>query len=120
MIDVCQRARQKKNSSFEPTASALGMGHGYQAVAPRTQRGAIPTLYDPDKPAPGLSEPPRSAVGKGFHADFKEETIRRDSALSHNEESDDKDISGPLGLEKPETVQQMRPARPWSEMPKRG
>src|SRR5690242_12369769 len=33
MIDLC-RSRSKQSCSFEPTASALGMGHGYQAVAP--------------------------------------------------------------------------------------
>lgn len=95
------------------------MGHGYQAVAPRTTRGAIPTLYDPAKPVPDQSESPLSTVGKHFDAELKEDVVRRDSGLSHTEGNDDKDISGPLSLQKPEAVQQIRPARPWSEMPKR-
>ena len=33
--------------------------------------------------------------------------------------SEETEISGPLGLEKPDVVKNMRPKRPWSEMPKR-
>jgi len=119
VVDACQRARQKKSCSFEPTASALGMGHGYQAVAPPLQRSTIPTIYDPAKLPPGAPEPSPSAGEKQFTDTSKEEMSRRDSGLSDTDEKDDKDISGPLSLQKPETVQQMRPARPWSEMPQK-
>jgi hypothetical protein len=96
------------------------MGHRYQTVAPPLQRATIPTLYDPAKPEPGPPELPNSEKEKHLTAAFKEETVRRDSGLSDTEEKDDKDITGPLGLQKPETVKQIRPARPWSKMPRKG
>lgn len=118
IVQTCNRARDSKPCSFEPTASALGMGHGYQAEVPKQSRGPIPTLYDPDLPLPdfekdtrGSSDEEKSLAGDGAAMG------RRDSANA--EFVDDKEISGPLGLQKPEEVANMRPARPWSEMPKR-
>lgn len=117
LIQTCHRARDSKACSFEPTASALGMSHGYQAVAPRTSRGPVPTLYDPLKPMP--REEGAGDEEKGFAARGAE-MGRRDSVVPKTSlESEGTGITGPLGLEAPAKVAQMRPARPWSEMPKR-
>ncbi|KAF1963730.1 hypothetical protein CC80DRAFT_12266 [Byssothecium circinans] len=126
VIQTCHRARDSKPCSFEPTASALGMGHGYHAVGvPRISKGAVPTIYDPLKPDPtaqgGLGDEERGILGQGA------EMGRRDSGTSslrmekRDMGGDERggDISGPIGLKRPEEVAQMRPARPWSEMPKR-
>lgn len=116
LIHTCHRARNAKPCSFEPTASALGMGHGYQAVVPRTSRGPVPTLYDPQKPIPAelVQMQGGNDEEKGF-ANAGAEMGRRESVAR----SEGEGISGPLGLKRPEEVAQMRPARPWSEMPKR-
>lgn len=81
-------------------------------------RTTIPTLYDPGKPIPEASAQPQREEEKGF-ANSGAEMGRRDSGLSDSSKESEKKISGPLSLEKPATVQQMRPARPWSEAPKR-
>ncbi|RAR01457.1 PC4-like protein [Stemphylium lycopersici] len=49
-IDACSRAREKESCSFEPTASALGMAHGYAAIVPPPSRSHVPTMYDPQVP----------------------------------------------------------------------
>ncbi|KAF2001357.1 hypothetical protein P154DRAFT_533897 [Amniculicola lignicola CBS 123094] len=120
-IDYCHHRRTQKCCSFEPTASALGMGHGYQAVLPPPSRSNIPTLYDPLKPVPGTpARPPRED-----EMGLEKETYptRRDSTMSEmNKEMDIEkgaNITGPLSLQKPDLVKQMRPARPWSEMLKK-
>jgi hypothetical protein len=94
------------------------MGHGYQAVVPPMPRETIPTLYDPKKPVPG-SPGQQPTEDETKLADAGAVMGRRDSGLSVASKESGIGISGPLGLEKPETVQQMRPARPWSEMPKK-
>ncbi|KAF2730889.1 hypothetical protein EJ04DRAFT_499695 [Polyplosphaeria fusca] len=117
LIDLC-RHRSKHTCSFEPTASALGMGHGYQAVVPPLARGDIPTLYDPRKPIPGTpARPPREdEIGL---ADAGAPMGVQEPGFIDQHIDAVSQISGPLGLEKPETVRQMRPARPWSEAPGR-
>jgi hypothetical protein len=118
LIVACRQAHAKNSCSFEPTASGLGMSHEYQVPKPSTERNRIPTLYDPQKPLPEtrarspLQEDEKGLVGEAA------EVGRRDSE-AREEDIGDQAISGPLGLQKPEVVQQMRPARPWSEMPKR-
>lgn len=118
VIQTCNRARDSKPCSFEPTASSLGMGHGYQARLPKKSRGPIPTLYDPTMSLPDFEKQERSSSDeeKGL-ATAGADLGRRDSANS--DLADDTQISGPLGLQRPEEVANMRPARPWSEMPKR-
>ncbi|KAF2661777.1 hypothetical protein K491DRAFT_710610 [Lophiostoma macrostomum CBS 122681] len=126
LISACSQARNQKVCSFEPTASTLGMTHGYQAVIPPQSRSTIPTLYDPRKPEPGSDDKsPRGSEEVGLAVSGEEmgmAVARRDSGLStkSGDSAGAAEISGPLGLEKPEVVAQMRPARPWSEMPKRG
>ncbi|KAG9190354.1 hypothetical protein G6011_08442 [Alternaria panax] len=114
-IDACRRAREKESCSFEPTASALGMGHGYAAVIPPTSRSRVPTMYDPRIPSFLIEQiahgrtPVRTDIEMG----------RADSVLSQEGRVSfecEKEISGPLSLEKPSKVQQMRPSRPWSEI----
>jgi hypothetical protein len=98
------------------------MGHGYLAVKPPLQGGAVPTLYDPAKPAP--ESPSYAHVlprdGKRGPSSKEWRVIRRDSGLSDVDGKGDREISGPLGLQRPEKVALMRPARPWSELPRRG
>jgi len=118
IVQSCNRVRDSKPCSFEPTASGLGMGHGYQATLPKQSRGPVPTLYDPDMELPDFEKQERSSSDeeKGL-AGAGAEMGRRDSANA--DLADDKTISGPLGLQRPEDVAQMRPSRPWSEMSKR-
>ncbi|KAF2878008.1 hypothetical protein BDV95DRAFT_600688 [Massariosphaeria phaeospora] len=124
--------------SFEPTASALGMSHGFQAVQPSAPRTTIPTIYDPLQPIPGTAMP----MGPSDYDDvlWREKLRglrpggRRDSGVSGesggsrgegegdgdgdgsgDEGRHEKEISGPLALQRPEVVARMRPARPWSE-----
>ncbi|PSN61469.1 hypothetical protein BS50DRAFT_152296 [Corynespora cassiicola Philippines] len=134
LVSTCRRAQEKNSCSFEPTASALGMGHGYAAVTPRAPRSNIPTIYDPEKPMPedttaldistlNWTSAPSSWPLKEDEQSFAKDGAvmgHRDSQLSERSRADyDEDISGPLGLEAPLTGQQTRPARPWSEAPKR-
>jgi hypothetical protein len=126
-IQACSRlGRDAKPCSFEPTASGLGMGHGYQAALPKKSRGPIPTLYDPNMPLPEFDEKETQSRSRGSSVGDEEKVIvgagagaelaRRDSANSRM--GDDKEISGPLGLQRrpTEVANMMRPARPWSEM----
>ncbi|KAH7378273.1 hypothetical protein BKA66DRAFT_610409 [Pyrenochaeta sp. MPI-SDFR-AT-0127] len=119
--NACNRARAKESCSFEPTASALGMAHGYQAVIPNTPRDRVPTMYDPQRPLRAEPESPKSDEEKGF-ANEGSQMGRRDSGLSEiGKTSIDvgKEITGLLSLEKPQKVLQIRPSRPWSEVPRK-
>lgn len=117
-VSFSHHAQSQGSCSFEPTASALGMGHGYQAVAPPQPRSTIPTLYDPKKPVPvTLARPPQE--DEVPFANKEADMGKRRSGLSDTSIESGTEISGPLSLEKPELVKQMRPARPWSEMPKK-
>lgn len=122
-IQACNRARAGESCSFEPTASALGMAHGYQAVIPSTPSDRVPTMYDPRRPL--------RAGPQGFDKQNEEEQSlgkeggqmgRRDSGMSdmgrHSSEME-KEITGPLNLENPHKVAQIRPPRPWSEGPRK-
>jgi len=120
MVQACLRARAKESCSFEPTASALGMGHGYQAIAPPVARSRPPSMYDPRKPLPKqLETMPETDEERALAEDFSKMT-RVDSGLS-NEGKDSldgtKDESWPLVSEKPQRIPPVRPARPWSEVP---
>ncbi|KAJ4374950.1 hypothetical protein N0V83_002029 [Neocucurbitaria cava] len=120
-VDACTRARAKESCSFEPTASALGISHGYQATMPDTPRDRVPTMYDPRKPFhadPGKA--PVELDERGF-ANEGTQMGRRDSGLSEMGKAYDyeDEITGPLSLEKPQRVLQIRPSRPWSETPRR-
>jgi hypothetical protein len=114
-IDACRRAREKESCSFEPTASALGMGHDYAAVVPPPSRSRVPSMYDPRIPLIYMEQnvQGRQSVGKDV------ETGRADSLLSYEGRISyalEEQISEPLSLEKSQKVQHMRPSRPWSEV----
>lgn len=118
LVQTCHRVGDSKACSFEPTASTLGIDHGYQAPLPRTSRGPIPTFYDPSKPMPDLDKEARvsSDEEKGLIAGVAD--LGRVDSMN-GDLGDDKAITGPLGLKKPDEVANMRPARPWSEALKR-
>ncbi|CAO2653947.1 Nn.00g106800.m01.CDS01 [Neocucurbitaria sp. VM-36] len=121
-VDACSRAKAKESCSFEPTASALGMSHGYQAVIPDTPRDRVPTMYDPQRPAHTDSRKAPSEHDEMGFAKEGTEMGRRDSGLSEMGKVSyevEKQITGPLDLDKPQRVLQIRPSRPWSEAPKR-
>lgn len=94
------------------------MGHGYQAVVPTMSRTTIPTIYDPLKPVPGT---PRRPLREDEIGLVKKGAVMgvRDSIEGGPRRSMEAEISGPLGLQNPEVVKNIRPKRPWSEMPKR-
>ncbi|KAF2195857.1 hypothetical protein K469DRAFT_19903 [Zopfia rhizophila CBS 207.26] len=112
LISACNARKNSKCCSFEPTASALGMSHGYQAVQPPVPRIDVPTLYDLKKPIPSEEkmedEKSFAKAGAGMG--------RRDSGLSDRSAVTEKEISGPLNLER---NMEYRPARPWSEYPQK-
>jgi len=110
LIKAVHRLRDSKACSFEPTASSLGIDHSYQAVAPRTSRGPVPTMYDPAKPLDAhIADEEKGLVGAGA------EMGRRESRQSQTE----MEVSWPIGVRKPEEAVQKRPSRPWSEIPDR-
>jgi hypothetical protein len=121
--DACNRAREKESCYFEPTASALGMGHGYAAITvPPTSRNRIPTIYDPRLPLrfDEEKEPERTGTQEKESASKNVEMGRSDSVVSEEGGISfefEKEITGPLSLEKPGRVLQIRPSRPWSELP---
>jgi hypothetical protein len=124
-LDTCNHARERESYSFRPTASALGMGFGYAAIAvPPISRSRIPTMYDPRLPlrfdevkernSTQGSESAIKDIEMG-RADLNESEDRRISIEFEKEQ----DITGPLSLAKPDRVLQIRPLRPWSELPVR-
>jgi len=117
LISVCARSRAPESCSFEPTASALGMGHGYQAVVPTMLRENIPTIYDPHKPTPGTPKRPLREDEGGLLERGAMMGVRQ-SLEGEPRRSMQAEISGPLGLMKPDAVKMMRFHRPWSEMPR--
>ncbi|KAF2823031.1 hypothetical protein CC86DRAFT_469610 [Ophiobolus disseminans] len=122
MVQACTRARDKESCSFEPTASALGMGHGYQAIVPPEARSRPPTMYDPRKPLPKqLEAMPETDEEKALSDDFSK-IVRVDSGLSDDRKDSldaGKDESWPLNAEKPRRAPPVRPARPWSNVSQR-
>lgn len=122
MVQACMRASAKESCSFEPTASALGMGHGYQALVPPMPSGSRPpTIYDPRKPLPkqldGMPQTDEEmdlAVGVA-------QPKRADSAISRSSNysvDKEKEETWPLNPEKSEQARNVRPSRPWSETKK--
>lgn len=120
--DACGRARAKETCSFEPTASALGMGHSYPDIVPQVPRSRVPTMYDPGRNVnisrnSGIMEVDDDEKGLASNGG---QVARRDSGISEyvrDSAEFEKEIIGPLNLERPETVLQIRPPRPWSEAP---
>lgn len=124
-VAAVNRARAKETCSFEPTASGLGMGHGYQAAAPTTSHSRVPTMYDPRRPLDGKKEMKMVDEEEtiGFASQGSQMSFS-DSGLSEMRRVQgvlEKDIRGQLNainVEKPPQVLAIRPSRPWSEAPK--
>jgi hypothetical protein len=121
MVQVCMDARAKESCSFEPTASSLGMGHGYQAIAPPAPRSRPPTMYDPRKPLPKqLDGMPETDEEKDLAVEIPK-VKRVDSSLSESSVYSvdvEKQETWPLNPEPScDKVLAIRPSRPWSEMP---
>jgi hypothetical protein len=120
IVQACMRARAKESCSFEPTASALGMGYEYQAIIPPVQRSRPPTMYDPRKPLPKqLDGMPQTEEEENLAVEIPEKK-RVDSTMSATSiysEDFEKQETWPLNPEKSQKVLQIRPSRPWSAMP---
>ncbi|EMD66770.1 hypothetical protein COCSADRAFT_302087 [Bipolaris sorokiniana ND90Pr] len=122
-VDACRRAREKESCSFEPTASALGISHGYATTFPPQSPYRMPSIYDPE-----VALNTDDATASAWNISQARESVGRDPGMSRAESivsqegrlsigSDMSSISGPLGLQKPEQAQPARPARPsrpWS------
>ncbi|EMD97365.1 hypothetical protein COCC4DRAFT_197545 [Bipolaris maydis ATCC 48331] len=122
-VDACRRAREKESCSFEPTASALGISHGYATTFPPQSPYRMPSIYDQEA---ALNA--NDATASAWNISQAKESVGRDPGMSSAESivsqegrlsigSEMSSISGPLGLQKPERVQPARPARPsrpWS------
>jgi hypothetical protein len=107
LISVCARSRAPESCSFEPTASALGMSHGYQAVVPTMLRENIPTIYDPLKSTSGTPKRPLREDEGGLLERGAMMGVRH-SIEGEPRRSMQAEISGPLGLMKPDAVKHMR------------
>ncbi|CAA9956920.1 hypothetical protein PTMSG1_00528 [Pyrenophora teres f. maculata] len=122
VIAACCRLQERESCSFEPTASALGMGHGYAAVLPPQSRSRVPTMYDPQVPSDlkeKIEKLPerrntqrRDSVGRNLEMGRSDTVVSQEGRISF----EDKEMSVPLTLERPERAQQWRPSRPWSEL----
>ncbi|KAH7091338.1 hypothetical protein FB567DRAFT_272314 [Paraphoma chrysanthemicola] len=121
MVQACMRMRSKESCSFEPTASALGMGYGYNALVPPVARSRPPTIYDPRKPMPNtLERMPETDEEKALVEPIAG-SRRVDSGISQSDDEHidfEKEETWPLNPKKSERVAPIRPARPWSEVPK--
>ncbi|KAF1945598.1 hypothetical protein EJ02DRAFT_509285 [Clathrospora elynae] len=121
-IDACNRAREKESCSFEPTASALGMSHGYATTIPPAMRSRVPTMYDPLKSlkvdpekAPRVKdEEEKDSMSKSGDLGRADSVVSQEGRMSFELEKE-KEIPAPL----PGRVLQIRPSRPWSELPAR-
>jgi hypothetical protein len=117
------RARKTESCTFEPTASALGMGYEYAAITvPPTSRSRIPTMYDPRLPLRFDEDKERKVIQEKGLASKDVKIERADSAASEegrisSDFEKETEVTGPLSLEKPDRVLQIRPSRPWSELP---
>jgi hypothetical protein len=119
MVQACLRARAKEASSFEPTASALGMGHEYQAIVPPVASSRPPSMYDPRKPLPKhLERMPETDEEKAMSEDFSK-LVRVDSGRSIASRYSDveKKDSWLLYPERKQRMAAARPPRPWSVVP---
>ncbi|KAF2031016.1 hypothetical protein EK21DRAFT_111466 [Setomelanomma holmii] len=121
MVQACLCAREKESCSFEPTASALGMGHSYTALVPPIPRSRPPTIYDPQKPMPKHLEAMPETDEEIYLADPIAKVGRMDSGLSdksHGHIDSEKEETWPLNPAKSQRTVPIRPSRPWSEAPK--
>lgn len=96
LVRTIHRVRDSKACSFEPMTSTLGMSHGYEVPAIRDSM-AHSAVQDEEK---GLVY---AAADMG----------KRDL-----EQSGERTISWPLAVAKKLEAANVRPHRPWSEMPK--
>jgi hypothetical protein len=121
VVQACMRARAKESCSFEPTASALGMGYGYQAIVPPVQSSRPPTMYDPRKPLPKqLDGMPQTEEEEALAVEISQKK-RVDSSLSatsmYSDDVEKQETMPLVTMENSTKVLQIRPSRPWSSMP---
>jgi hypothetical protein len=119
-IQTCLRPKVQEMCSFEPSASALGMGPYYETIAPQTLRSRPPTMYDPRKPLPKELERMPDTDEEMALAENGFGMSRVDSGLSV-ESKELKDVekeadAWPLAQDEPRVLQ-IRPSRLWSEVP---
>ncbi|KAF2711584.1 hypothetical protein K504DRAFT_489435 [Pleomassaria siparia CBS 279.74] len=119
LISICARFHALESCSFEPTASSLGMGHGYQAGIPATTRATIPTIYDPLKPTPGTPKRPPREDEIGLAEGGAVMGVRNSIDNTRRTNNVDVEMLIPIGFQRPEEMRNIRAQRPWSEMPKR-
>ncbi|KAF1979651.1 hypothetical protein BU23DRAFT_594859 [Bimuria novae-zelandiae CBS 107.79] len=98
LIQAIHRLRDSKACSFEPTGSALSMSYGYQVPPVNDSRAGSPS-QDEEKGLAGAA----AAMGTGDSAQSKEESP----------------VDWPLAVAQKMNVANIRPHRPWSEMPKK-
>jgi hypothetical protein len=103
LVQTIHRVRDSKACSFEPTASAPGMGYDYAAST-----GDTPQSGDEEK---GLA---------GAAADMgKLESEVSQSGSGKEKEEEEEEVSWPLAAVKKTQAADTRPHRPWSELPKK-
>ncbi|KAF1836396.1 hypothetical protein BDW02DRAFT_521314 [Decorospora gaudefroyi] len=126
LMDARSRAREKESCSFEPTASALGMGHGYAAIVPPASRSRVPTMYDPRLPFDLGNEnaletdveQEKKPAGKDSGSGRADSVVSEEGKISFEfEKEKEKVVTGPINPEQSCRVLQIRPSRPWSERP---
>ncbi|XPS97453.1 hypothetical protein M3J09_006681 [Ascochyta lentis] len=120
LIDLHKRRRQRKDvRSFEPTVSALGMGHGFRALHPqsRTTHDAMPTMYDPYRKL--YKEPGRlpnaKQVAFASEGAWMSGKHSRWSVSTTSPSGIEGDIMRLLELKRARRAVPVRPERPWSK-----
>jgi hypothetical protein len=110
-VEACSRARAKESCSFEPTASALGMGYGHAAIIPPEMRSRVPSIYDPQLPLDDFSPKASHENEKGL-ARKDLEMGRTDSVIS---EGGSMSFASKRNMTtSPEKALHVRPTKPWS------
>jgi hypothetical protein len=110
-VEACSRARAKESCSFEPTASALGMGYGYAAIVPPAVRSRVPSIYDPQLPLDDLSpkashENEKGLTGKDLGMGRADSVVSEEGGMSFSSEKN--------MTTKPDKALHVRPTKPWS------
>lgn len=121
-VDACRRAKEKESCSFEPTASGLGMVHGYSTAVPPSVHSRPPSLYDPEMPlnqddataAAWNGSQQKDSAGRSLEMSRTGTIMSEEARLSIGSQSS---VSGSSIIQKPERSHEARPSRPWSEAP---
>ncbi|USP75046.1 hypothetical protein yc1106_02320 [Curvularia clavata] len=113
-VDACRRAKEKESCSFEPTASGLGMTHGYSTVLPPSVHSRPPSVYDPEMPlnqddataTAWNSAQKKDSAGRSLEMGRTGTVMSEEARLSIGSQSS---ISGSSIVQKAEKSQQARP-----------